>query len=402
MTTFQAKNAVCDVFAAMAEPQVFPGVKFAKTGSRTGLVCAVALTGILCAGAGVPAGAAAAVGPQTAPLTVSQNSQRASRLPRAIALAVRQDVSRREKIPLDNLRIVGAGQQTWRDRCLGAPRPDERCAQALTEGWRVVVSDGSQEWTYHTDATGRNVRLVNVPDSEASVSKCVADAVKVDLSGRLQVPADAVRIVSAERRQWPNGCLGISSPGVFCTQAIVPGWVVTAAIARGGNAQQRWVYHTNETGSVVKLNQSGGFSDSGGTVKPIRIPAGELPPPLDRETIFRGNTSGGFAGLTYNTILMEDGRVIRIELNADGRPTRGSEIRRLSQQEMREFQRLLQRVDWQQFDGLYYPPARGSADYTTVTLTSRAGTTRYADIIQDRLPEGLQEVVEAWNRIASR
>jgi hypothetical protein len=229
----------------------------------------------------------------------------------------------------------------------------------------------------------------------------VADAVKVDLSGRLQVPADAVRIVRAERRQWPNGCLGISSPGVFCTQAIVPGWLVTAAIAQGGNAQQRWVYHTNETGSVVKLNQSGGLPDSGGTVKPIRIAAGELPPPLDRETIFRANASGGFAGLTYETILINDGRVIRIALNADGRPTNGTEIRRLSQQEVREFQRLLERADFQRFDGLYYPPARGSADYITVTLTSRAGTTRYADIIQDRLPEGMRSVIEAWNRISS-
>jgi hypothetical protein len=227
----------------------------------------------------------------------------------------------------------------------------------------------------------------------------VSDAVKVDLSARLQVPADAVRIVRAERRQWPNGCLGISSPGVFCTQAIVPGWQVTAAIAQGGNAQQRWVYHTNESGSVVKLNQSGGFSDSGGTVKPIRIPVGELPPPLDRETIFRGNASGGFAGLSYETVLMSDGRVIRTRVTGNSGAT---EIRRLSQQEVREFQRLLQRVDFEQFDGLYYPPARGSADYTTVTLTSRAGTTRYADIIQDRLPEGMRSVVEAWNRIASR
>jgi hypothetical protein len=398
MKFFHTANAGAVVSAAMAELQQSPGVKFAKTGSRTGLVCAVALTGILCAGAGV-AGAAAEVGPQTAPLTVSQNSQRASRLPRAIALAVRQDVSRREGIPLDNLRIAEAEPQTWRDRCLGAPRREERCAQGLTEGWRVVVSDGSQEWTYYTDATGRNVRLVNVPDSGASLSQRVADAVKVDLSGRLRVPADAVRIVSAERRQWPNGCLGISSPGVFCTQGIVPGWEVTAEIARGRNAQQRWVYHTNESGSVVKLNQSGGFSDSGGTVKPIRIAAGELPPPLNRETIFRGNASGGFAGLSYQTVLMSDGRVIRTRVTGTGNAT---EIRRLSQQEVRDFQRLLQRVDWQQFDGLYYPPARGSADYTTVTLTSRAGTTRYADIIQDRLPEGLRSVVEAWNKIASR
>lgn len=400
MKFFHTEKTGAEVSAAMAEPQMSPRVSFAKTGSRTGLVCAVALTGILCAD--VSAGAAAPALRQTAHPTLSQNSQRASRLPRAIALAVRQDVSRRQGIPLGNLRIAEAELQTWPDRCLGAPRPEELCAQALTDGWRVVVSDGSQEWTYHTDATGRNVRLANVPDSEASVSKCVADAVKVDLSGRLQVPADAVRIVRAERRQWPNGCLGISSPGVFCTQAIVPGWLVTAAIARGGNAQQRWVYHTNETGSVLKLNQSGSFSDSGGTVRPVRIAAGELPPPLDRETIFRANTTGGFAGLTYETILMEDGRVIRIELNADGRPTRGSEIRRLSQQEVREFQRLLQRLDLQRFDGLYYPPARGSADYITVTLTSRAGTTRYADIIQDRLPEGLRSVIEAWNRIASR
>jgi len=84
-----------------------------------------------------------------------------NRLPRQLANAVRQDLSRKIRIPASKLRITEFGRKTWPDGCLGLPRPDEFCTRALVEGWRITLSDGRQTWVYRTDSEGRVIRLQN-------------------------------------------------------------------------------------------------------------------------------------------------------------------------------------------------------------------------------------------------
>lgn len=331
----------------------------------------------------------------------TQTAQRSDRLPQAVANAARRDLSQQTGISRDKLSIVESRRQTWPNGCLGIPKPGEMCTQARVEGWEVLVSDGSREWTYRTDSTGRNVRLFASPDETENLPKSVARAVKRDLARRLRVPADSLSIERAERREWPNGCLGIPDPVALCTQAIVPGWEVT--VVRGEDVrstQQRWVYRTNESGSVVKLDESAGDSGDTGTIQPRQIPKNELPPALASNAIFRAIASGGIAGRSYETTLMQDGRVIQAQLTGSGIGER-KVIRRLSQQRVREFQRLLERNNFDRYNRLDYPPTRGSADYMTVTLTSTEATTRYADTIQSQLPQDLQQVIAAWNKISS-
>jgi hypothetical protein len=79
-----------------------------------------------------------------------------------------------------------------------------------------------------------------------------------------------------------------------------------------------------------------------------------------------------------------------------------TQISRISRQEVRQFQRLLEQQQFSQFDRLSYPAPSGAADFFTVTLTSQSGTTRYGDIVQDELPESLRSVILAWNQIVSR
>ena len=86
------------------------------------------------------------------------NSQ-GDRLPPKVAQAVVADLAKLQKIPPAKLKVVKYSQESWSDGCLGLPQPEEICSQAIVEGWRVVVSDGSQEWVYRTDNSGRNVRL---------------------------------------------------------------------------------------------------------------------------------------------------------------------------------------------------------------------------------------------------
>jgi hypothetical protein len=92
----------------------------------------------------------------------TQNMEASSpsdRLPPKVAKAVLADLAKLQKIPPEKLKVIKYSQESWSDGCLGLPQPEEICSQAIVEGWRVVVSDGSQEWVYRTDNRGRNIRL---------------------------------------------------------------------------------------------------------------------------------------------------------------------------------------------------------------------------------------------------
>ncbi|MBE9229471.1 S-layer homology domain-containing protein [Phormidium sp. LEGE 05292] len=92
----------------------------------------------------------------------------------------------------------------------------------------------------------RRQRVIN---NNAPVPEAVSNAVIQNLSQQTGIEASALKIVAAEQQTWANGCLGISSPGVPCAEGKVPGWEVVV-----GSATQRWVYRSNMSGSLVKLD----------------------------------------------------------------------------------------------------------------------------------------------------
>jgi len=85
----------------------------------------------------------------------------------------------------------------------------------------------------------------------ASLLKSVGNAVVQDVSQHSRLPVSALRIIDSRQQTWQDDCLGLGRTGVFCTRQIVPGWQVTVA-----SGQQRWIYRTNASGSVVKLSHS--------------------------------------------------------------------------------------------------------------------------------------------------
>ncbi|HEY9650936.1 MAG TPA: hypothetical protein V6C95_09750, partial [Coleofasciculaceae cyanobacterium] len=228
------------------------------------------------------------------------------------------------------------------------------------------------------------------PNTEALPDK-ITRAVLQDAQTRSRLPLSQLRIAQAELVEWSDGCLGLAEPDQFCTQAIVPGWKVTVV---GG--QQTFVYRTDEAGSLVKYEGAA----SQGNSEAVPIPRAELPPPLPRTIIFRAIASGGITGRTYETRLMGDGRLIRVLIDPTG-TTVEPDIRQISPQQVRQFQQVLQKQPLYQFNQLSYPAPTGAADYITLTISSQAGTVRYADMIQDQLPEPLRVVIQAWNQIAS-
>ncbi len=64
------------------------------------------------------------------------------------------------------------------------------------------------------------------------------------------LPTSALRIVQAKPQTWSDNCLGLADSAALCTQMVVPGWQI--AVMSG---QQRWIYRTNASGSMIKLER---------------------------------------------------------------------------------------------------------------------------------------------------
>ncbi|MEH2402976.1 hypothetical protein [Nostoc sp.] len=321
---------------------------------------------------------------------VLKDNTKPNLLPRLVANAVLQDLGRRQGISTRQVQIIDYNQQTWRNGCLELPQPDELCTQGLVPGWRLVVSNDEQNWIYHTNSNGRSLRLASTNTSSDKLPASVKNAVLQAASKRLQQPISQLTIIQAQQQTWRDGCLELPNADEFCTQALVPGWRV---VVSGG--EQTLVYHTNKTGSAIRLNQKA----SSNTLAPVQIPVSELPPPLAQYVVFRQISSGGFAGRTYETVLLKDGRLIRVRIGDANDSERT--VRRVSVQQVQQFQRFLELSKFSKFRNLSYPAPSSAADYITYTITSQQGTIQYNDISINNLPKSLQTIVKAWNQLAA-
>lgn len=361
--------------------------------SSVQLLSAIALISTLSLMTGVPVMPTASALPVKQP-TETLKRQNTNGLPRSLNNRIRRDVSRRAGIPAGQLRIVRAERRTWNNGCLELQQPGEGCTRGAVSGWLVEVAGNTDRWIYHTDAQGRQLRLATA-DRPNRLPSSVSEAVLKDIVRRSNVPQSSLRVLRAQERTWNDGCLGLADPGMFCTQALVPGWHIQVE-----GKTQRWIYRTNQTGSVVKLEREVKAKNDD-SIKSVRISDRDLPETLEtleKGVLFRAIASGGFTGQTSETLLMSDGQVLHQRVNFNGTPT---PIRRwhISPQQLQQFQALLNREGFDRFDRLSYPATPGSADFLTVTLSTPTGTVQYADTLQSHLPHSLQSIIQAWNTL---
>jgi hypothetical protein len=95
-------------------------------------------------------------------------------------------------------------------------------------------------------------QLLTEPAPAGELPNSVAEAIRQDIAQDTGRSPNSLQIVEFARRTWPDGCLGLAEADEFCTLNIVPGWLV--AVEGDG---QRWVYRTNDTGSIVRQQSSG-------------------------------------------------------------------------------------------------------------------------------------------------
>ncbi|MBD2212340.1 hypothetical protein H6G27_21075 [Nostoc linckia FACHB-104] len=425
-----------------------------RTANQARIFTALVLTGILSVGSGltlIKSSNAATINlsAETKNEIIKGNTKQ-NRLPRSVVNAVLQDLSRRGVVSTQKLQVVESNQRTWRNGCLELPQPDELCTQALVPGWRVVISNSQRKWVYHTNQTGSIVRFnetasqiaggngsgifqpVPIPNSElpppldqnvvfrqistGGIAGRTYETVLLNDGSLIQVRVgDAndserkVRRVSPIRLQQFQQLLATAKFGEFKNLSYPAPSGAADYITYTLSSQEGTVKYNNisqdqipkNLRTVIKAwnrlrNSPISNRNTGGAVP---IPANELPAPLDQNVVFRQISSGGFTGRTYETVLLNDGSLIRVRIG-DANDLERS-VRRVSTQQVQQFLRLLESAKFSTFKNLSYPAAQGAADYITFTLTSREGTVRYSDISQNKLPQNLVVVVNGWNRLNS-
>lgn len=87
--------------------------------------------------------------------------------PAVLALsAVIGDAANLLRIPIDEIAVEYIEAREWPDSCLGLPQDNEGCAEVVTPGYLVVLSDG---FSYRTDMQGNVRRETDTLDRELEV-----------------------------------------------------------------------------------------------------------------------------------------------------------------------------------------------------------------------------------------
>ncbi|WP_374939403.1 hypothetical protein [Tolypothrix sp. FACHB-123] len=209
------------------------------------------------------------------------------------------------------------------------------------------------------------------------------------------LPISALNIVAYKQKKFAQGCEQSTFPNP-CDRILVSGWEV---FVRGSNRIRPWVFLSDESGKQVQLANSNQPNGNTSAIAPVSIPENELPSSLDRNVVFRQISSGGLAGTSYETVLLNDGRLIRVRVGASNDSERT--VRRVSLQEVQRFQQLLRNKKFAEFKNLSYPAPSGAADYVTYTLTSPEGTVKYNNISLYQLPQNLRLVLKGWTNLRS-
>lgn len=228
----------------------------------------------------------------------------------------------------------------------------------------------------------------DLPTATSVFPKRLEHRLRQDLSRQVNLLPAQLQLVQATQQTWSDGCLGLVRPGEFCTQAVVSGWRVVFA-----HQSQQWAYRTDAEGGRVRLEPAANQA-----LRPARIPQSELPTALAKNVVLRAISTGGFAGRTYQTTLTKDGRLTQVQIYPNGNAA-APQVRRLSRQQVRQFQQVLSRLRLERFDRDDYLPPTGAADFITTTVSTQTSTFRYADLNVVQLPKPLQTTLQAWEEI---
>ncbi len=76
------------------------------------------------------------------------------------AEAVKEDVAQKENVNKNEVAIVSVTSKEWPNSCLGINKPELVCLQIITPGYEIVARAHGNTYTYHTNASGNAIVLV--------------------------------------------------------------------------------------------------------------------------------------------------------------------------------------------------------------------------------------------------
>ncbi len=163
---------------------------------------------------------------------------------KAIAEA-RQLVARQGGVEAKSLEVELAVAATWPDTALGCPEKDQMYAQVLTDGFRVVLRDGSSRRFDVRVTRGRAVLCGPHANDRVAVADIrLADRIqrlaKADLARRLEVPLQAVSVDFVRPKTWPDERLGCTGGSPAPEPKEIPGFEL-----RLSHAGRQFSYHAD-------------------------------------------------------------------------------------------------------------------------------------------------------------
>jgi hypothetical protein len=166
----------------------------------------------------------------------------------------------------EGIVVVTAEDVVWPDGSLGCPQPGMSYTQALVDGYRIELSDGTSLYPYHgavdrdpflcenveepgksgvdasppvtlpasstTEGSSANVGEETVSAYDGSLADLVA-AAAADLADRLSVSLGDIVVVSADSVVWPDGSIGCPIPDMLYTQVQVDGAKIVLSVDGG-------------------------------------------------------------------------------------------------------------------------------------------------------------------------
>jgi hypothetical protein len=328
--------------------------------------------------------------PQTVVLSSGLMAAQAGSLPPTVEQKVRQAASQQLNVPLQDIKLVSFTRQTWSDGCLGLGGAAESCLQAIVEGWRVEVTNGQQNWFYRTDKTASAIRLEPQPDV-VTLPTNVTQRLLQTVAKQVRIPVSRLRVAAVKTATW-DGCLGIFKPGQACTRIALSGWQV---IVTGGD--RSWVYHLDEAGN--RLVQNSTASGSRGALVPSFIPE-QNKPALEANVVFQSIVSGGLMGRVTQVTLTNDGVMTQL-ITAPNIRSRPVVVKRLSQQQLKQFKQVLEARRFRNLNDLSYLSSAAFADYPTTMLQTAGSTVQYIDLEMKNFPLALRQAIQAWKQLSS-
>lgn len=75
--------------------------------------------------------------------------------------AVKEDVANKQDVEKSDVIIVAVIAKEWPNSCLGVTKPDLVCLQVITPGYEIKASTEGKTYTYHTNASGSALVLID-------------------------------------------------------------------------------------------------------------------------------------------------------------------------------------------------------------------------------------------------